>query len=469
MFNYVKLLPVRGARITQRFGENYEYYHKKFGIDGHNGIDFSCHEGTPVSTVDDGVITEMREDPDGYGKYLKVIHSWGHTLYGHLASYAGKEGDVVKSGVVIGYSGNTGNSTGPHLHFGMRVKPYSSGNDRFWVNPMPYFDELMWDKNKTILSPHWITNNSPWLVNYLSQWNPRFVLLFKGLWGSNDFMKTMFSSFPNSIFILRDYDMSEQKLDMASNPKGTGKRHANEWNEKLQAMQGVDGFNKDKIIVLGINEPAVWEKRNETVVYTNSFLGELTKNGLRGGAYNFSVGWPGNEGVKDAPPNWEPYSSSEKVIMKGGHYLMMHLYWAEKGPSVNSEWWAGSNKYCPWEKVPIVAGECGIDMGVVGKRNLGWASVVSPFEYVQQLKEADSLWKEDKRMKGACIFTVGTESGDWESFRIDRKDILDLLVKYAKTKKKVLPKETGTDSSNIFILRAKDYSFLKRDIEIREI
>ena len=104
--------------ISQYFGENPASY-AGFGLKGHNGIDFAIPMGTPIYAAQGGVIDRSRSDPGGYGNYVKIKHQDGKyfTLYGHLNKSYVKEGQFIMPGVTLGESGNTGNSTGPHLHF----------------------------------------------------------------------------------------------------------------------------------------------------------------------------------------------------------------------------------------------------------------------------------------------------------------------------------------------------------------
>jgi len=101
----------------------------------HGGVDFAVSTGTPVMAANDGVVVGTPYDADGFGNYVQVQHRDGHSsYYGHLASKGVSEGQEVTAGQVIGVSGNSGNSTGPHLHFevrrgGIKVDPlgYLSG------------------------------------------------------------------------------------------------------------------------------------------------------------------------------------------------------------------------------------------------------------------------------------------------------------------------------------------------------
>ncbi len=135
-------LPFDGThRLTQGFGENPDVY-ARFGIPGHNGIDFSMPTGTSILAVDAGKVIAKVEDPEGFGKYIKLQHSWGQTLYAHLNEFKIRKNQKVQAGQEIGLSGNTGFSTGPHLHFGMRVDPYSTSDGwNGYTNPQRF---LIW-------------------------------------------------------------------------------------------------------------------------------------------------------------------------------------------------------------------------------------------------------------------------------------------------------------------------------------
>lgn len=121
----VLLVPVQGdtqASITQGYGATAfaqtEYVHH-----WHNGVDFAASIGTPILAADDGVVAATANEdlycPHGaYGKFIVINHPNGlTTLYGHLSKPMVVVGQSVKRGQLIGYSGNTGDVTGPHLHF----------------------------------------------------------------------------------------------------------------------------------------------------------------------------------------------------------------------------------------------------------------------------------------------------------------------------------------------------------------
>lgn len=115
--------PVKTVRITQSYGMT--SYAKKgaYGGGPHNGVDFSVSTGTPVYAAMDGkvaAIGSMTKNGKwyGYGRWIAIDHGNGLlTLYGHLSKHGVKKGEKVDKGEQIGLSGNTGYSSGPHLHF----------------------------------------------------------------------------------------------------------------------------------------------------------------------------------------------------------------------------------------------------------------------------------------------------------------------------------------------------------------
>ncbi|WP_367328580.1 M23 family metallopeptidase, partial [Lentimicrobium sp.] len=87
----------------------------------HEGIDFTAPVGTDIYATGDGVVTKVEYSRSGYGNCIVVNHGFGYeTLYAHLSKMAVKKGQKVKRGQVIGFVGNTGKSTSPHLHYEVR-------------------------------------------------------------------------------------------------------------------------------------------------------------------------------------------------------------------------------------------------------------------------------------------------------------------------------------------------------------
>jgi murein DD-endopeptidase MepM/ murein hydrolase activator NlpD len=125
------LWPIPHATITQGFGPTpYVFEASYAGFPHfHTGIDLAVPPGTPVFAAADGIVVLARPMADsggqlvGYGNYVIIQHDAGlKTLYGHLLAIGVKEGDVVKRGQLVGLVGSTGNSTGPHTHFEVRIE-----------------------------------------------------------------------------------------------------------------------------------------------------------------------------------------------------------------------------------------------------------------------------------------------------------------------------------------------------------
>ncbi|EMR01579.1 M23 family metallopeptidase [Cesiribacter andamanensis] len=112
----------------------------------HTGCDFSAPRGTPIYATGDGVVVKKESNYGGYGKEVEIDHGYGYvTKYAHLDNFTVRKGQRVKRGEVIGYVGNTGASTAPHLH-------YEVIKDGKKVNPMNFFfQELNADEYEKML------------------------------------------------------------------------------------------------------------------------------------------------------------------------------------------------------------------------------------------------------------------------------------------------------------------------------
>jgi murein DD-endopeptidase MepM/ murein hydrolase activator NlpD len=93
------------------------------GAAWHPGLDFPAPTGTAVTAARGGVVVETGDNPDGYGRRIVLDHGQGErTLYAHLSAILVRVGQSVAAGALIGRVGSTGFSTGPHLHFEVRVR-----------------------------------------------------------------------------------------------------------------------------------------------------------------------------------------------------------------------------------------------------------------------------------------------------------------------------------------------------------
>lgn len=118
--NFLLGNPVNYTRISSPFSPK-RFHPVLKTYRAHLGIDYAASKGTPVRAAGDAKVLYVG-NKGGYGKTIELSHSSDYkTLYGHLNGYARglRKGQTIKKGTVIGYVGNTGLSTGPHLHFGL--------------------------------------------------------------------------------------------------------------------------------------------------------------------------------------------------------------------------------------------------------------------------------------------------------------------------------------------------------------
>lgn len=117
----------------------------------HNGVDLKANINTPIFAAAGGKVMAAKYN-NSYGYYIVIDHGKFGTLYAHLSLYNVKENGTVKAGELLGYSGNTGDTTGAHLHFEIRL----CGYDKFWdraycdsnvfmntTDPMLFIDDYM--------------------------------------------------------------------------------------------------------------------------------------------------------------------------------------------------------------------------------------------------------------------------------------------------------------------------------------
>lgn len=139
-------MPVKSNRVNSHYG-----FRKTFGRQ-HKGVDIQASVGDTVKAAFDGKVRLTKFDRNGYGFYVIVRHDNGlETVYGHLSRFLVKPDQYVKAGTPIALSGNTGRSTGPHLHFetrfmGIAINPESIFN---FEQRRTHHDVFTFNKNNT--------------------------------------------------------------------------------------------------------------------------------------------------------------------------------------------------------------------------------------------------------------------------------------------------------------------------------
>lgn len=125
-------MPLRGSTLTSGYGMRTHPVLRKRRA--HKGVDLAAPTGTPIYATADGIVTRA-DWFSSYGLYISVDHGGElETRFAHLSRLAVEAGERVKKGDLIGYVGSTGRSTGPHLHYEVRVGGVA-------VNPIPYMKE----------------------------------------------------------------------------------------------------------------------------------------------------------------------------------------------------------------------------------------------------------------------------------------------------------------------------------------
>ena len=131
-------IKISDFRITSSFG--YRVHPMSQAVSFHGGIDFAGHKGDPVYATGDGTVVEVLHNFFGYGNMVVIDHGFGYkTRYAHLREALVREGDKVRRGEQIAAVGNSGRSTGPHLHYEVLYR------DR-QINPWNFLSSSMSDE-----------------------------------------------------------------------------------------------------------------------------------------------------------------------------------------------------------------------------------------------------------------------------------------------------------------------------------
>ena len=140
-------LPLHNPTITQRFGENPANY-ARFNQPGHEGLDFSCTDQDPVFPIAPGSIYAIETNPNAhpYGLHIRIQHAANElipfpfkSIYAHLSKINTAPGELVDTSTIIAFPGNTGNSTGIHLHLTLKIEGQQTpGYPPQVVDPYPY-------------------------------------------------------------------------------------------------------------------------------------------------------------------------------------------------------------------------------------------------------------------------------------------------------------------------------------------
>ena len=136
-------MPMASAFVTSMYGTRISPF--GFVSQFHSGIDFANSIGTPILATADGRVVTAVSEGGGYGKHVRLLHKHGLvTLYAHMSALNVEKDQWVKRGDVVGYLGQTGSATGPHLHYEIRLRnPDPFNAFEITLNPWPFIKEQL--------------------------------------------------------------------------------------------------------------------------------------------------------------------------------------------------------------------------------------------------------------------------------------------------------------------------------------
>lgn len=277
------------------------------------------------------------------------------------------------------------------------------------------------------LGCHWLRYHADGRdMGHIAAMQYRSVKTFEWMHGDKNFCNDLLSVLPKDSYILaRNHPLSEQ--DIFSDPIGTGIRHARDWADKVHS--GNCYLPTDRTFFLGKNEPdATTGDRNAIDRYTATFLSELRKHGLRGGAFNFSTGHPRTvDGTGNTTADYTVFEQSHRAIVEGHHIAVAHIYGTASTPCVPGHY--DRLKHCQWPDVEWVVGEMGSDEHVIGGGPHHGYQVPFAGRLHEYCPWLDTLIMgiNDKRIHSYQVFTYDF-SHPWASF--DTRPIRDALESY---------------------------------------
>lgn len=136
--------PFEGRRrVIQRWGARPEHYRQWTAggraLWGHDGLDFDVPPNGRIFAADRGSVISIGNDPARHGRFVRVAHSWGESLYTHLQGFVVEAGQRVERGALLGYFLRTAEPD-LHFHFGLRIAPYDIADGwGGYADPLPHF------------------------------------------------------------------------------------------------------------------------------------------------------------------------------------------------------------------------------------------------------------------------------------------------------------------------------------------
>lgn len=241
--------------------------------------------------------------------------------------------------------------------------------------------------------------------------------------------------------ILRSWPMSDNGgsvyQQMIRDPDGLGRQHAEDWYTDLRRTGLYT--ERDRLLFEGVNEPPIWDPGfiQATIRYNVSFVETCAYYDLRPVAMNLSVGWPGNGGVKDAPPRYDVFEEVIQALLRVDGVWGTHEYYHPLvGPQAHWGWLCGRftwlAKMVPELKIAITefGGEAAV-AGPVPDDKRGWEAYIKAEQYIDQIHWYNGAIAAYPQVLGASLFPFDYASNHWASQDVSK--IGWQIVEYARS------------------------------------
>lgn len=407
--------------IIQQFGDS----PRSFGslkcqgvqVRGHPGIDFALPIGRPVLAVAGGTVLAAR-DEDGLGLVALVQHHWGQTLYAHLSALHVAPGDPADAGQTLGLSGDSGLGAQPHLHFGLRITPYTLADGWCgYTDPVPYLHRLTRGRGP-LIGPH-IIGGVHRRLDLLRHWQPRQIVVVDP---NPDEMRLLRQACPDSVIIGRVYEADHLIMQRIRTDPLAAARWAHE-KTLSRVSPDVDYWQfANEILQDGDSLPLLNRFELERMRLAEA---EHANRSYRCALFGFSVGNP------DLPEtarlaHWRLLYPAMRHAEAHGHIVALHQYGMPDlwGPSGLYDWYIHRLEHqilrrLPFKRLQFAVTEFGIDGLIRNDRPSGWRDFADEQGYLRQLgKAAAYLERYSGRMVGCSLFTLG-HYPPWGSYDIE--------------------------------------------------
>lgn len=419
-------------RITQRFNPPTHY-----------GVDYSCVVGTPLYAPVAGRCF-ANEQSRGFGRYVRIETADGNYVYlAHLHECVIGGGQWVDAGELVGHSGNTGASTGPHLHLEVRIGGREQSRA---IDPEPLID-WAWDGTEASMKLSWhVQRILPWMPAAAQTVGLRWIKLVNPPEGGPDV-------FPSVAFKVARFWHDDAQASYIRDGYEGGRRWVRDFLPRMRACSWATCHET-------ANEPGC--NSNDDLrnlrLYSLGAMREADERGVKLCILNLAEGNP-SATFTDTPERaraserWKLEQLAEAVVYaaENGHYVGLHCYWLPDqgiGPlnrwhslgrvEWNVEQWLsmGVNP----SKLRVLVNETGVD-GLIRQTVAGWRSRSNLAEYASHVAQFDARARQLPWLHAYMLFTVGFEPpwGDYDHTEGDLRTIHAALPAFAPAPAPVPP------------------------------